>query len=99
MKLIVNYCCSILQDFPTNSVVEDDATSELSVADLSRFIPRVPSSSSGSHVISIGQLLESVITLFSLQSFSLLACYHMHQCMCMNIMVEPTISTTIDNNQ
>ncbi|KAF4354005.1 hypothetical protein G4B88_011168 [Cannabis sativa] len=48
-------------DFPTNSLVEDDATSELSVADLSRFIPRVPSTSSGSHIISIGQLLESAL--------------------------------------
>ncbi|PON57610.1 Coatomer beta subunit [Trema orientale] len=48
-------------DIPTNSVVEDDATSELSVADLSRFIPRMPSSSSGSHIISIGQLLESAL--------------------------------------
>ncbi|GMN44036.1 hypothetical protein TIFTF001_013233 [Ficus carica] len=48
-------------DLPTNSLVEDDATSELSVADLSRFIPRMPSSVSGAHVISIGQLLDSAL--------------------------------------
>ncbi|KAM2182827.1 hypothetical protein COP2_034150 [Malus domestica] len=47
-------------EFPTNSSVEDDVTSEASVADLSRFIPRVPTSSSiPPHVISIGQLIES----------------------------------------
>lgn len=45
--------------------MDDDATSEASVADLSRFIPKMPStSSSGPHVISIGQLLESVPTPF-----------------------------------
>ncbi|XP_024189621.1 protein SEMI-ROLLED LEAF 2 isoform X2 [Rosa chinensis] len=49
-------------EFPTNSSIEDDATSEASVvADFSRFIPRVPSSSSVSHVISVGQLLESAL--------------------------------------
>lgn len=54
------------QDFPTNSLVDDDTTSEASVADLSRFIPKMPStSSSAPHVISIGQLLESVPTIFS----------------------------------
>ena len=61
----MNYLLMIvfpLQDFPTNTLVEDDATSELSVADLSRFIPRMPSSTSRSQIISIGQLLESVIT-------------------------------------
>ncbi|KAB1202104.1 hypothetical protein CJ030_MR8G004271 [Morella rubra] len=46
-------------DFPINSLVEDDAISEASVADLSRFIPKMPSSPSMPHVISIGQLLES----------------------------------------
>lgn len=51
----------LLQDIPTNSLVDDDVTSEASVADLSRFIPKIPSSPSVSHVISIGQLLESVI--------------------------------------
>lgn len=55
----------VAQDLPTNSLVEDDATSEPSIADVSRFIPRMTSSSSGSHIISIGQLLESVITPFS----------------------------------
>ncbi|KAM0991928.1 hypothetical protein ACFX13_010424 [Malus domestica] len=49
-------------EFPTNSSEEDDATSEASVADLSRFIPRVPTSSSvPPHVISIGQLMESAL--------------------------------------
>ncbi|KAF3453185.1 hypothetical protein FNV43_RR03623 [Rhamnella rubrinervis] len=46
-------------DFPTNSLVDDDGTSEASVADLSRFIPKTPSTSSSvPHVISIGQLLN-----------------------------------------
>lgn len=48
-------------DFPTNSLVEDDAVSEASVADLSRFIPKMHSSPSMPHVISIGQLLESAL--------------------------------------
>ncbi|KAL5565906.1 hypothetical protein UlMin_029070 [Ulmus minor] len=48
-------------DFPANSVVEDDATSEASVADISRFIPRMPTPSSGTDIISIGQLLESAL--------------------------------------
>ncbi|KAM5561026.1 protein SEMI-ROLLED LEAF 2 [Rosa sericea] len=49
-------------EFLTNSSVEDDARSEASVvADFSRFIPRIPSSSSVSHVISVGQLLESAL--------------------------------------
>lgn len=49
------------EDIPTNSLVGDDVTSEASVADLSRFIPKIPSSPSVSHVISIGQLLESAL--------------------------------------
>ena len=60
----------MLQDFMTNSMAEDDVTSESSVADLSRFISRIPASPSMSHIISIGQLLESVITL----------CEHVHAC-------------------
>ncbi|KAF3454137.1 hypothetical protein FNV43_RR04584 [Rhamnella rubrinervis] len=49
-------------DFPTNSLVDDDGTSEASVADLSRFIPKTPSTSSSvPHVISIGQLFESAL--------------------------------------
>lgn len=47
-----------LQEFPSNSSVEDDAMSEASV-DLSHFVPRM-ASPSNSHVVSIGQLLESV---------------------------------------
>lgn len=49
------------EDIPTNSLVDDDVTSEASVADLSRFIPKIPPSPSVSHVISIGQLLESAL--------------------------------------
>lgn len=49
------------EDVPTSTYVEDDATSEVSVADISRFIPRMPPSPSISHVISIGQLLESAL--------------------------------------
>lgn len=49
------------EDLLSNSIVEDDAISEASVADLSRFIPKVPASPSTSHVISIGQLLESAL--------------------------------------
>ncbi|CAN0914074.1 Protein SEMI-ROLLED LEAF 2 [Linum grandiflorum] len=48
------------EDLPSNVLAEDDATSDASVSDLSRFIPKIPSSPSVSHVISIGQLLESV---------------------------------------
>ncbi|KAA8536735.1 hypothetical protein F0562_029213 [Nyssa sinensis] len=46
-------------DIPANSLVEDDRMSESSVADLSRFIPKMPASPSVSHIISIGQVLES----------------------------------------
>ncbi|EEF49964.1 conserved hypothetical protein [Ricinus communis] len=49
------------EDIPTGSLAEDDAVSEASVADMSRFIPKMPSSPSVSHVISIGQLLESAL--------------------------------------
>lgn len=48
-------------DFPPNSLVEEDLISESSVVDLSRFIPKMPASPSLSHVISIGQLLESAL--------------------------------------
>lgn len=53
-----------MQDFPSNSVVEDDTISETSVSDFSRFIPKIPASPSAPHVISIGQLMESVLYLF-----------------------------------
>lgn len=50
-----------MQDFLSNSVVEDDTISEASVSDVSRFIPRMPASPSvPPRVISIGQLMESV---------------------------------------
>ncbi|EOY11659.1 Uncharacterized protein TCM_026768 isoform 3, partial [Theobroma cacao] len=49
------------EDVQTSSLLEDDARSEASVLDLSRFIPKVPASPSISHVISIGQLLESAL--------------------------------------
>ncbi|XP_076952093.1 protein SEMI-ROLLED LEAF 2-like [Bidens hawaiensis] len=48
-------------DFPTSSLVEDDAVSESSVSDLSRFITKSPTQNSLSHVISIRQLLESAL--------------------------------------
>lgn len=48
-------------DFLANSLVEDDASSESSVSDLSRFITKSPAQSSMSHVISIRQLLESAL--------------------------------------
>ncbi|KAJ8771840.1 hypothetical protein K2173_027017 [Erythroxylum novogranatense] len=48
-------------DDALTSLVQDDVTSEASVADLSRFIPKMPSSPSVSHIISIGQLLESAL--------------------------------------
>ncbi|CAL1393230.1 unnamed protein product [Linum trigynum] len=48
------------EDVPSN-LIEDDATSEASVSDLSRFIPKIPSSPSVSHIISIGKLLESAL--------------------------------------
>ncbi|GKU91130.1 hypothetical protein SLEP1_g5046 [Rubroshorea leprosula] len=49
------------EDILASSLVEDDVKSEASVADLSRFIPKIPPSPSISHVISIGQLLESAL--------------------------------------
>ncbi|KAG8363903.1 hypothetical protein BUALT_Bualt19G0070900 [Buddleja alternifolia] len=50
-------------EFSANSLVEDDAMSISSVADISRFIPKVPASPSPSmsHIVSIGQLLESAL--------------------------------------
>ncbi|KAL6514836.1 hypothetical protein OROGR_020415 [Orobanche gracilis] len=46
-----------------NSLVEDDATSIPSAADISRFIPKLPASASPSvaHIVSISQLLESAL--------------------------------------
>nr|GEX46087.1 protein EFR3 homolog B [Tanacetum cinerariifolium] len=49
------------QEFPTNSLVEDDASSDSSVSDLSRFITKSPTPSSMSHVISVRQLLDSAL--------------------------------------
>ncbi|XP_021645864.2 protein SEMI-ROLLED LEAF 2 isoform X2 [Hevea brasiliensis] len=49
------------EDMPTSSLIEDDAISEASVADMSRFIPKMPSSPSVSHIIGIGKLLESAL--------------------------------------
>ncbi|CAA0827273.1 Uncharacterized protein SHERM_22968 [Striga hermonthica] len=50
-------------EFSANSLVEDDAMSISSFADITRFIPKVPASPSlspsMSHIASIGQLLES----------------------------------------
>ncbi|XP_028791403.1 uncharacterized protein LOC114747268 [Neltuma alba] len=49
-------------DFLSNSVAEDDATSEASVSDVSRFVPKMPASPAVPHrLISIGQLMESAL--------------------------------------
>ncbi|KAL7082972.1 hypothetical protein ACP275_14G133400 [Erythranthe tilingii] len=50
-------------EFSANSLIEDDAMSISSVADISRFIPKIPASPSPSmsHIVSIGQLLESAL--------------------------------------
>ncbi|XP_027189619.1 protein SEMI-ROLLED LEAF 2 isoform X2 [Cicer arietinum] len=56
---------SIDEDFPSNSGGEDDAISEASVSDLSRFIPKMPVSPPQPHVISIGQLMESALEVAS----------------------------------
>ncbi|XP_022965555.1 uncharacterized protein LOC111465423 [Cucurbita maxima] len=45
----------------SNLLVEDEVTSEASVADIARFIPRVPPSPSVSHIMGISQLLESAL--------------------------------------
>ncbi|CAM8888674.1 unnamed protein product [Rhodiola kirilowii] len=47
------------EDVPANLFVEDDATSESTVSDLSRFIPKVPASPSVSQIINIRQLLDA----------------------------------------
>ncbi|XP_055816588.1 protein SEMI-ROLLED LEAF 2 isoform X2 [Solanum dulcamara] len=51
------------EEFYLNSFVEDDKVSESSIADITRFVPRIPMSPSPSmsHVVSIGQLLESAL--------------------------------------
>ncbi|KAK0599685.1 hypothetical protein LWI29_007654 [Acer saccharum] len=49
------------EDILTTLAFEDDAISEASVADLARFIPKIPQSPSVSHVISIGQLMETAL--------------------------------------
>ncbi|XP_051145117.1 protein SEMI-ROLLED LEAF 2 isoform X2 [Andrographis paniculata] len=50
-------------EFSANSIIEDDAASISSVTDISRFIPKAPASASPSmsHIVSIGQLLESAL--------------------------------------
>lgn len=59
----VKSCVLALQDV-SNLLVEDEVTSEVSVSDIARFIPRVPPSPSISHIMGIGQLLESVSSTF-----------------------------------
>ncbi|KAM7274041.1 hypothetical protein ACFE04_028705 [Oxalis oulophora] len=49
------------EDIPTNTLLDDEVTSEASVSDMSRFISKMPASPTISHVISIGQLLESAL--------------------------------------
>ncbi|KAL1126748.1 hypothetical protein V6Z11_A13G131900 [Gossypium hirsutum] len=48
-------------DVQTNSLLEEDARSEASVLHHSRFNPKVSASPAISHVISIGQLMESAL--------------------------------------
>ncbi|KAK9084345.1 hypothetical protein Scep_030816 [Stephania cephalantha] len=48
-------------DVPTNSILEDDAVSELSAADQSHFMPKMPSPPSPTQIISVGQLLQSAL--------------------------------------
>lgn len=68
------YLSLTMQDFPSDSSGDDDVTSESSVADFTNFIPKLPASPSMSHIISIGQLLESVIPLFLFASLCNDAC-------------------------
>lgn len=51
------------EEFYPNSFLEDDKVSESSIVDITRFVPRIPMSPSPSmsHVVSIGQLLESAL--------------------------------------
>ncbi|XP_010546763.1 PREDICTED: uncharacterized protein LOC104818746 [Tarenaya hassleriana] len=49
------------EDIHGGSMVEEDVTSELSVADISRFLPKPSPSPSLHHVISVGQLMESAL--------------------------------------
>ncbi|KAL0412912.1 UNVERIFIED_CONTAM: protein SEMI-ROLLED LEAF 2 [Sesamum radiatum] len=62
-SILVESLSSITKEFSANSLVEDDAMSISSVADISRFIPKVPASPSPSmsNIVSIGQLLESAL--------------------------------------
>ncbi|XP_073038450.1 protein SEMI-ROLLED LEAF 2-like isoform X1 [Primulina eburnea] len=50
-------------EFSANSLVDDDAVSMSSVADISRFVPKAPPSASPSmsRIVSIGKLLESAL--------------------------------------
>ncbi|KAG9129777.1 hypothetical protein Leryth_015995 [Lithospermum erythrorhizon] len=50
-------------DAPRSSVTEDEATSESSVTNISHFVPKIPASPSPSmsHIVSVGQLLESAL--------------------------------------
>ncbi|KAK3034057.1 hypothetical protein RJ639_034282 [Escallonia herrerae] len=67
-----NESLSFDTDYPINSFVEDDVTSEPSVADFSNFIPRMPPSPSMSHMMSIGSTLSLSLSLsLSLPSLSL----------------------------
>ncbi|KAF2307308.1 hypothetical protein GH714_026229 [Hevea brasiliensis] len=61
MDTLIENLSNATEDMPTSSLIEDDAFSEASVADMSRFIPKMPSSPSVSHIIGIGKLLESAL--------------------------------------
>lgn len=50
-----------IQDSPTCSSIEDDRVIESSAVDLAHGSPNVPASPSLSHIISVGQLLESAL--------------------------------------
>ncbi|XP_077218010.1 protein SEMI-ROLLED LEAF 2 isoform X2 [Tasmannia lanceolata] len=49
------------EDFPISTSIEDDLVSESSAADMPRIIAKMPVSQPLSHIISVGQLLESAL--------------------------------------
>ncbi|KAL5983536.1 hypothetical protein ACLOJK_017623 [Asimina triloba] len=49
------------EDFPPSSSIEEDIVSESSAAEFPQFVAKIPASPSVSHIISVGQLLESAL--------------------------------------
>ncbi|XXG53982.1 hypothetical protein AAC387_Pa03g1977 [Persea americana] len=49
------------EEFPTCSSIEDDVVSESSAVNIPSFVPNILASPSMSHIISVGQLLESAL--------------------------------------